>query len=262
MPDRAHNSTGRNRAAVLLAAGSGSRLRPLTDDTPKCLLPVGNRTVLDWMLDSVLDAPKREVVIVAGYAGDKVARHVEQHYSDSGVRVVCNDDYANDVNILSVDIGVNSLNEPDRGYSIIETDLLLSPSAWRRILDDSNIQYSFWVTRGRYSADLTGGIVHVKADGSKIDGISYVPEFDPHYVGWNKMVGILSVGPDQVRADRHWRRKAIQVTSAQYYMMPWINHAEELPCQVMDLGDAFASSFNTINDYRSASELFLEHVRQ
>jgi glucose-1-phosphate thymidylyltransferase len=39
--------------AVLLAAGYGTRLRPLTDDRPKHLLPVGGRPMLDWILDSV-----------------------------------------------------------------------------------------------------------------------------------------------------------------------------------------------------------------
>jgi glucose-1-phosphate thymidylyltransferase len=39
--------------AILLAAGYGTRLRPLTDDRPKHLLPVGGRLMLDWILDSV-----------------------------------------------------------------------------------------------------------------------------------------------------------------------------------------------------------------
>ena len=37
--------------AVILAAGYGTRLRPLTDDRPKQLLPLGGRPMLDWILD-------------------------------------------------------------------------------------------------------------------------------------------------------------------------------------------------------------------
>jgi len=48
--------------AVLLAAGYGTRLRPLTDDRPKHLLPVGGRPMLDWILDSV-----REVEVVFAF---------------------------------------------------------------------------------------------------------------------------------------------------------------------------------------------------
>jgi glucose-1-phosphate thymidylyltransferase len=47
--------------AVILAAGYATRLRPLTDDTPKHLLPVGGRPMLDWVMDRV-----REVDAVDG----------------------------------------------------------------------------------------------------------------------------------------------------------------------------------------------------
>ncbi|TML50942.1 MAG: NDP-sugar synthase, partial [Actinobacteria bacterium] len=38
---------------VILAGGYATRLRPLTDDVPKHLLPVGGRPMLDWVLDAV-----------------------------------------------------------------------------------------------------------------------------------------------------------------------------------------------------------------
>ena len=41
--------------ALLLAAGIGSRLRPLTDTTPKCLVPVHGRPLLDYWLDLVFE---------------------------------------------------------------------------------------------------------------------------------------------------------------------------------------------------------------
>jgi NDP-sugar pyrophosphorylase family protein len=37
--------------AIILAAGRASRLGSITENTPKCLLPVGNKTILDWQLD-------------------------------------------------------------------------------------------------------------------------------------------------------------------------------------------------------------------
>ncbi len=48
--------------AVLLAAGYGTRLRPLTDDRPKHLLPVGGRPMLDWILDSVREVEDVDAV--------------------------------------------------------------------------------------------------------------------------------------------------------------------------------------------------------
>lgn len=48
--------------AILLAAGYGTRLRPLTDDRPKHLLPVGGRPMLDWILDSVREVDEVDAV--------------------------------------------------------------------------------------------------------------------------------------------------------------------------------------------------------
>jgi len=48
--------------AILLAAGYGTRLRPLTDERPKHLLPVGGRPMLDWILDSVREVEEVDAV--------------------------------------------------------------------------------------------------------------------------------------------------------------------------------------------------------
>jgi len=52
--------------AVLLCAGAGTRLRPLTFCRPKHLLPVGGRAVLDWVLTDLADAGVREAIMVVG----------------------------------------------------------------------------------------------------------------------------------------------------------------------------------------------------
>ena len=50
--------------AVVLCAGAGVRLRPLTHVRPKHLLPVGGRAVLDWVLCDLVDAGVSEVIVV------------------------------------------------------------------------------------------------------------------------------------------------------------------------------------------------------
>ncbi len=66
---------------VLLAAGYATRLRPLTDDRPKQLLPVGGRPMLDWILDRVReleDVDAVHLVTNSRFAGD-FARWAEPH---------------------------------------------------------------------------------------------------------------------------------------------------------------------------------------
>jgi mannose-1-phosphate guanylyltransferase len=61
--------------AFLLAAGIGSRLRPLTDTTPKCMLPVGGRPMLDLWLDAFAQAGVDEVLVNLHHLADIVRAH-------------------------------------------------------------------------------------------------------------------------------------------------------------------------------------------
>ena len=62
--------------AVLLSAGQGSRLLPLTKDKPKCLLEVGGKTLLDWQIEALRGAGVSEVVVIAGFRHDLVDSHI------------------------------------------------------------------------------------------------------------------------------------------------------------------------------------------
>ena len=58
--------------AVILAAGKGTRLRPLTDNTPKPMLPVAGKPLLEWMIERVREAEIGEVLIVTNYLEDQI----------------------------------------------------------------------------------------------------------------------------------------------------------------------------------------------
>ncbi|MGE0811304.1 MAG: NTP transferase domain-containing protein, partial [Immundisolibacter sp.] len=58
--------------AVILSAGQGRRLLPLTADRPKCLVDLHGKTLLQWQLDALLAAGVGPVTVVTGYASDAV----------------------------------------------------------------------------------------------------------------------------------------------------------------------------------------------
>jgi choline kinase len=73
---------------MVLAAGTGRRLRPDTDGLPKALLPVaGETTILDIALRNLAAAGLREVVIVVGYAAAAVADRVPAYERDYGLSI-------------------------------------------------------------------------------------------------------------------------------------------------------------------------------
>lgn len=62
--------------AVVLAAGNGHRLRTLTNGRPKCLVPVAGIPLIDRVLGSIADAGIESVLVVLGYRGEQIERHV------------------------------------------------------------------------------------------------------------------------------------------------------------------------------------------
>ena len=68
--------------AVILAAGIASRLRPLTDHKPKCLLEIGNKCLLERAIDGLLANGLNDIVIVTGYLQEQITTFVSGRYPD------------------------------------------------------------------------------------------------------------------------------------------------------------------------------------
>jgi mannose-1-phosphate guanylyltransferase len=65
---------------LLLAAGLGTRLRPLTDKTPKCLLPVFQKPILKYWLDQALEIENSNIYINVHHLSGEVANYIEDNY--------------------------------------------------------------------------------------------------------------------------------------------------------------------------------------
>ena len=74
--------------AIILAAGIGERLRPITDERPKCLVEVGGMPVFERMLATLKDLGVRDIIAVVGYK-DEMIRKV----GGKRVRYIQNDEY-------------------------------------------------------------------------------------------------------------------------------------------------------------------------
>jgi choline kinase len=71
---------------IVLAAGQGTRLRPLTDDRPKCLVELAGRPLLEWTLQTAHGAGIDDVVVVGGYRIDRLRTYP--------TRLLANPDFA------------------------------------------------------------------------------------------------------------------------------------------------------------------------
>ena len=80
--------------AIILAAGVGSRMRPLTDNCPKCLLKIGGQTILEMMISGIQDCGISEIVFVIGHLQDQIKEYVTTKFPDLTAHFVINDRYA------------------------------------------------------------------------------------------------------------------------------------------------------------------------
>jgi len=80
--------------AIILAAGMGTRISPLTDNCPKSLLKVGGQAILERMLAHIRDAGIEEVIMVLGYLEDQIKDYTKKNFPDLEIRFITNSSYA------------------------------------------------------------------------------------------------------------------------------------------------------------------------
>ena len=114
--------------AVILAAGMATRLRPLTDRCPKCLLEVGGKSLLQRSLDALMENGIRMFVVVTGYKDEMIEGFIRDHYQeqiargDAAFRFIDNKDYATTNNIYSLWLARPEVD--GREFLLLDSDLL------------------------------------------------------------------------------------------------------------------------------------------
>ncbi len=121
--------------AVILAAGVASRLRPLTDNTPKCLLQLGKQTILGRSFDYLLVNGMEQFIIVTGYLGSQIVDFIGNTYTDIRVKFVHNAEYATTNNIYSLWLALQNME--DEAMLLLDSDILFDPRIIGLLLDSS-----------------------------------------------------------------------------------------------------------------------------
>lgn len=118
--------------AVILAAGIASRLRPLTDSTPKCLLQVGGRCLLQRAIDGLLQNGFQEFVIVTGYRQQQIVDFLQAQYPSLKVTFIYNEQYESTNNIYSLWLTRPYVDKED--VLLLDSDILFDPQIVAELL--------------------------------------------------------------------------------------------------------------------------------
>lgn len=119
--------------ALILAAGFGSRLMPLTAEMPKSLVPVNGRPILLKQLDNLMEngLTEGEITIISGYQATALEQAVHAAYP--GVRILENREYADTNNMYSAYLARELLDGED--FLMMNADVFFDASVIRALLD-------------------------------------------------------------------------------------------------------------------------------
>ncbi|MCD6127819.1 MAG: NTP transferase domain-containing protein [Methanomicrobia archaeon] len=117
--------------ALIIAAGGSTRLRPLTSKVPKTLLNVGERKIIDLILDPLISLGM-DIFIVTGYYGEKVKRYVKKNY-EWNISFIHNSDWR-EGNGISVLRSEKYLKKEDK-FLLLMSDHVFNPGFLRDFID-------------------------------------------------------------------------------------------------------------------------------
>jgi choline kinase len=117
--------------ALLLAAGMGSRLSPLTQSAPKCLTMVNETCILDRLIASLNHHGFKRLVVVTGHLEDSIRNFLEDRAGNLVIEYVFSPRYKTTNNIYSLWMARNLIKEP---FLLIESDLVFDSSLLKEML--------------------------------------------------------------------------------------------------------------------------------
>lgn len=179
--------------AIILAAGEGRRLRPLTDDRPKCLVTFHGTPLIDFQLSALRTCGVSDIVVVTGHQAEALQR--------AGVRCVRNPDYAASNMVYSLFCAEEELNED---LIVCYGDLVFHAPLLRALVDAPDDIALTYDTRWRELWDLRMRNPLADAETFKLDREGHIlelgrkaasyAEIQGQYMGLIKFSGTI-LGP-------------------------------------------------------------------
>lgn len=237
--------------ALILAAGVGSRLAPLTNDRPKVLVEVAGRSFLFRQLDRLAEAgiPSEDVVVVGGYRMDQV----EKELARGGYRctLVFNDKYEPWNNFYSVLVAQQAL--AGSPFLQLDGDVLLDERLLPRLLAAPGD--ALLAVDCREELDDETMKAEMAADGRRVAALS--KKLDPtRCIG--EYIGITKLSERAARAVfAELAKFPGENLTHEYYDHAYhrLSSTERVPFGIVDVHDCMVIEIDNIDDLRRAEQL-------
>lgn len=146
--------------AIILTAGFGRRMRPLTNDNHKTLLKIGEMTIIEKIIDGLLENEVTDIVIVTGYLKERLERFILDKYPKIDFTFVHNEIYDKTNNIYSVALAFEQIEIND-DILLIESDLIYHPDIIKSIISDPRENVALV---DNYQQGMDGTVVSIEDD--------------------------------------------------------------------------------------------------
>ena len=192
--------------AVILSAGQGKRLLPLTANCPKCILPVRGRTLIEWQIDELAKCGINQVSIVLGFRADKVERLLGERYDPHHVKTIYNDAYAVSDNLVSC---WAARDEMHSDFVLLNGDTLFEAAVLQLLLDTQSHPVTVAISHKKnYDADD----MKVELDGGRLVRIG--KELLPDQID-GESIGMILFRGQGPKLFRDAMEKKLRIPSAQ-----------------------------------------------
>ena len=241
--------------AIILAAGTASRLRPLTLHTPKCLLKVGERTLLGRSLDALIEAGVRDFVIVTGYLHEQIEDFVRQTYGDNiSVRFIHNKDYETTNNIYSLWLARPEADGQE--VLLLDSDLLYDAEIVKRVLADKHDNVLTLIRHELCEEEMK---VVMASDGS----ITEISKTCDPALAAGESLGIERMGKSYTSALYKELDGMMNVEHLEnkFYELAFLRLiAKGHTFSVLDVTDLFSCELDTVEDFENAKQRIPAHL--
>jgi choline kinase len=166
--------------AIILSAGQGRRLLPLTEELPKCALALAGRSILGWQIDQLARGGVEEIVVVTGFGAERVEDDLRSRPLAAEVRTLFNPFYELADNLASC---WEARGEMTGDFLLLNGDTLFESEVLRRVLDAPHRPVTVATdVKSSYDADD----MKVRVDGERLVRVGKdlpLPDVDGESIG-------------------------------------------------------------------------------
>jgi len=236
--------------AVILAAGVASRLRPLTNHTPKCLLKVCSKNLLELTIENLLDNKISEIIIVTGYLENKIRDFIDLRFPELNITIIYNEFYNSTNNIYSLWLAKNTLNGDD--MLLMDSDIVFNSQIIKKLCSSGKKN-----CLALKQHDLSDEEIKVKID--KKGRVLEIGKEVKISEAAGESVGIELFGREVIPALFNIidRKVNVEKNVNQFYEAAFqelITSSHEI--YIVDISEYFSMEIDTAEDLRLAGELY------